>query len=186
MPFLYTDRFVRPLRALLLASLLPLSANVLAQTPADRNLLRERQQRLLEDQRQKLEQLKQLSGERTPEGPAQAPAAEAGRCIDIAHINIEGAHLMSEATRRKLAAPFEGHCLDTAKLDELLKALTQYYLDRGHVTTRAYLPEQDLSTGELKILVIEGRLQKIERGANAPSEREIPMTPPGGEGVMFQ
>jgi len=170
--------------ALFFAALLPFSATALAQTPSDRDLLRDRQQKLLEDQRQKLEQLKQLPGQSAPGRPAQAPA-EAGRCIDIAHISIEGAHLMNEARQREIAAPFEGRCLETTQLNELLKAFTQYYLDRGYITTRAYLPEQDLSGGELKILIIEGRLQKIERGENAPSEREIRMSLPGGEGGLL-
>ncbi|MDR1424869.1 MAG: ShlB/FhaC/HecB family hemolysin secretion/activation protein [Azoarcus sp.] len=175
---------LRITRALFFAALLPFSVTALAQTPADRDLLRDRQQKLLEDQRQKLEQLKQLPGERAPERPVEAPA-EAGRCIDIAHISIEGAHLMTEARQRALVAPFEGRCLETAQFNELLKAFTQYYLDRGYITTRAYLPEQDLSSGELKILIIEGQLQKIERGENAPSTREIYMSLPGGEGDLL-
>ncbi|WP_422775075.1 POTRA domain-containing protein, partial [Pseudomonas aeruginosa] len=36
----------------------------------------------------------------------------------------------------------------------LLKAVTDHYLDRGYVTTRAYLPQQDLASGTLRIIVV--------------------------------
>jgi hemolysin activation/secretion protein len=33
------------------------------------------------------------------------------------------------------------------QLNELLKVITDYYLAKGLVTSRAYLPQQDLSSG---------------------------------------
>ncbi|WP_459203379.1 POTRA domain-containing protein, partial [Pseudomonas fragariae (ex Marin et al. 2024)] len=43
----------------------------------------------------------------------------------------------------------------------MLKVITDHYLEKGLVTTRAYLPQQDLSTGDLQVLVIEGKLEHL-------------------------
>jgi len=52
--------------------------------------------------------------------------------------------------------------LGASGIDNLLKTITGHYLNRGYVTSRAYLPEQDLTSGILQIIVIEGRLQGFE------------------------
>ncbi|MGK6670264.1 POTRA domain-containing protein [Pseudomonas aeruginosa] len=38
-----------------------------------------------------------------------------------------------------MLAPYQGRCLGVGQLNALLKAVTDHYLDRGYVTTRAYL-----------------------------------------------
>jgi hemolysin activation/secretion protein len=81
-------------------------------------------------------------------------------------------------------APFEGQCLDSGKLNELRAAITKAYLDRGLITSRAYLPPQELSGGVLKIKVIEGRLEGFE-SSGTPSAREIWMTFPGKAGEVL-
>ncbi|MCL2162386.1 MAG: ShlB/FhaC/HecB family hemolysin secretion/activation protein, partial [Betaproteobacteria bacterium] len=150
--------------------------------PGDQNLIQERQQKLLEDQQRRLEELKRLPSE--PAAPTPAPPSEPGGCVNITRIEIEGADRLSEARQRKLVSPFEGHCLDSGKLNELLSVLTQAYLDRGLITSRAYLPPQDLSEGVLKIRVIEGRLEGFER-RGTPSPREIRMSFPGRIGEVL-
>jgi hemolysin activation/secretion protein len=45
-----------------------------------------------------------------------------------------------------------------AQLDLLLKTITDHYLGKGLVTSRAYLPQRDLSSGALQVLVVEGAL----------------------------
>jgi hemolysin activation/secretion protein len=97
----------------------------------------------------------------------------------VQRIHLQRADLIPTARQRQIVASFEGQCLAPVQLNELLKQLTQYYLDRGYITTRAYLPEQNLSSGELTLQIIEGRLDGFERGPHAPSEREIAMTFPG-------
>ncbi|MDR2880782.1 MAG: ShlB/FhaC/HecB family hemolysin secretion/activation protein [Azoarcus sp.] len=150
--------------------------------PGERDLIQERQNRLLEEQQRRLEELKRLPGESRPSSPAQP--AKPGDCINIDQIRIEGADKLSEPRQRKLVAPFEGQCLDSGKLNELLAVITQAYLDRGLITSRAYLPPQDLSGGTLHIKLIEGRLEAIE-SSGVPSPREIRMSFPGKTGEVL-
>ncbi|WP_239068368.1 ShlB/FhaC/HecB family hemolysin secretion/activation protein [Aquipseudomonas alcaligenes] len=148
-------------------------------SPGDRDLIRERQERVLEDQQKRLQELQQLPGVKPPVPPATPSADES--CFVINSIQLKGATLIPAVSQRELLKPFEKRCLGSGQLNELLKAITQYYIDAGYVTSRAYLPQQDLSDGELDVLVIEGRLEGLDSSAIA-SERELAMAFPGQTG----
>jgi hemolysin activation/secretion protein len=149
-------------------------------SPGDRELIRDRQQRLLEEQRQRLQDLQQLPGREAPSAPA-VPVEEP-RCFEIRRIRLQGATLIGERRQRELLAPYEGRCLGASQLNELLKTITDHYLAHGYVTSRAYLPQQDLSDGELEVLVVEGRLEGLDSSEGGPSAREIAMAYPARAG----
>ncbi|WP_084303514.1 ShlB/FhaC/HecB family hemolysin secretion/activation protein [Phytopseudomonas flavescens] len=153
-----------------------------AQTPGDQELLRERQQRVLQEQQQRLQELQQLPGREAD--AAAAPVPDDPRCFAIDEIEISGASLLSEADRATILAPFADACLGVSQLNGLLKAITDHYIDRGYVTTRAYLPQQDLSARTLKITVVEGRLEGLDSSALA-SDRELAMSFPGAPGEVL-
>lgn len=171
-------------RALLYALIVfnPLVHAAPPQLPADRDLIRDRQERVLDEQRKRLEELQQLPGR--PGAQEPPPASEDERCFEIRSIRLQGAALISASRQRELLKPFEHQCLGSGQLNELLKAITQYYLDRGYVTSRAYLPQQDLSDGELEVLVVEGRLEGLDGSAIA-SPRELAMAFPGRPGAIL-
>lgn len=148
--------------------------------PANQDLIRERQDRVLEEQRQRLEELQQLPG-KTTDTPSIRPA-QGGPCFSPQAITLQGTHLLSGDQRRRLLEPFEHQCLDSHRLNELLKHITQYYIDRGYVTSRAYLPQQDMGDSSLRVVVVEGRLEGLDSSAMA-SQRELLMASPtrGGE-----
>ncbi|MDU0673974.1 POTRA domain-containing protein, partial [Pseudomonas aeruginosa] len=99
-------------------------------------LIRDRQQRLLDEQRKRLEELQQLPGKGAP--AAADASGDDERCFEIRRIELEGAGHLGESARRQLLAPYQGRCLGVGQLNALLKAVTDHYLDRGYVTTRAY------------------------------------------------
>ncbi|WP_093475130.1 ShlB/FhaC/HecB family hemolysin secretion/activation protein [Halopseudomonas yangmingensis] len=150
--------------------------------PGDRDLIRERQERVLEEQRRRLQELQQLPGE-SPALPLQESEAEA-RCFDIQRISLTGASLIAQEDQDRLLAPFVGRCLGSADLNNVLKTITGFYLDRGYVTSRAYLPQQDISDGDLEVLVIEGYLEGLDSSELA-TDRELGMSFPGREGALL-
>ncbi|MFD3212099.1 ShlB/FhaC/HecB family hemolysin secretion/activation protein [Pseudomonas sp. LR_7] len=161
------------------------SANaVLAATlsnPGDQDLIRDRQNRLLEEQQRRLEELKDLPGQSTPQTAPTAPVDS--RCFPISHIELKGADALSAAERDGLLKPYLGQCLGVSQLNALLKAITDLYLAKGLVTSRAYLPQQDLSRGHLQVLVVEGRLEGLKAAEGSTlSARELDMTFPGSLG----
>ncbi|MFK3797211.1 ShlB/FhaC/HecB family hemolysin secretion/activation protein, partial [Pseudomonas sp. NPDC088444] len=156
---------------------------IAAPTPGDQDLIRDRQDRLLQEQQRRLEELKDLPGKQA--APVQPSAPADTRCFTINSIELKGADSLSESERKRLTQPYLGQCLGVSQLNALLKVITDLYIDKGLVTSRAYLPQQDLSKGHLQVLVIEGRLEKLRSDANSGlTDRELAMAFPGREGKL--
>ncbi len=164
-----------------LLAYLSLNSAMAAPTPGDQDLIRDRQNRLLEEQRRRLEELQDLPGKATtPEAPA-LPADT--RCFPIQDIQLKGADSLSAADRTRLLKPYIGQCLGVTQLNELLKVITDYYIAKGRVTSRAYLPQQDLSSGHLQVLVVEGKLEALKSAeGSSVTDRELAMAFPGKVG----
>jgi hemolysin activation/secretion protein len=142
----------------------------LAQTPADIEAAR-RQSEVL--QRQEQERLRQdieraQPPERQPQGidtrslvpKPDASAAGAG-CHTIREIVINGAPRLPDSVRAELKARFVDRCLGVSEIEEILGEITKAYILRGYVTARAYLPAQNLASGRLEIMVVEGEVSSI-------------------------
>ena len=168
---------------LALLCLSPLNLANAAPTPGDTDLIRERQDRLLEEQRRRLEELKELPGKEVKPTPPTAPADT--RCFPIKDIELKGADSLSESEKSRLLKPYIGQCLGVTQLNELLKVITDHYIEKGLVTSRAYLPQQDLSGGHLKVLVVEGKLEGLKGAEGSKlSDRELGMAFPGKTGEL--
>lgn len=168
---------------LALLCLSPLESAWAAPTPGETDLIRERQNRLLEEQQRRLEELKDLPGKDVK--PAQPTAPADTRCFTIKDIELKGADSLSEREKARLLKPYIGECLGVPQLNELLKVITDHYIEKGLVTSRAYLPQQDLSAGHLKVLVVEGKLEGMKGAENSRlSDRELAMAFPGKSGEL--
>ena len=164
-----------------LLACLSLNSATAAPTPGDQDLIRDRQNRLLEEQSRRLQELQDLPGK---EAKPKAPATPADtRCFPIKDIQLQGADSLSAPDRERLLKPYVGQCLGVSQLNELLKNITDYYIAKGRVTSRAYLPQQDLSSGHLQVLVVEGKLEALRsaEGSNV-TDRELAMAFPGKVG----
>ncbi|MGE8327581.1 ShlB/FhaC/HecB family hemolysin secretion/activation protein [Pseudomonas urmiensis] len=175
---------LRAQRAVLCALFALSYSSAWAASPGDQDLIRERQNRLLEEQQRRLEELRKLPGQ--PSLPDAPVRPEDKRCFTMRTIELKGAGSLSAAERDELLTPFVGQCLGVTQLNALLKAITDHYLDRGLVTSRAYLPQQDLSQGHLQVLVVEGRLEGVRPdAASGLSPRELGMAFPGAVGGLL-
>ncbi|EAA6041661.1 ShlB/FhaC/HecB family hemolysin secretion/activation protein [Salmonella enterica subsp. diarizonae] len=164
----------------LLAVSLPVFATPLS--PADRNSIEQQQQQLLlqnQQQRESLEPAMPLN----PPSETEPPASTSGPCFTINRIVLDGATLIDARRQQKLLAPWLNQCLDIARINQLTNTVSDWYISRGYITSRAFLTEQDLRSGELNLAVLEGRLGKITMDG-AP-ERELKMTFPGLEGKIL-
>lgn len=173
--------FMRSIVSLCLAGMAVQGLAAPFESPVDRDLIRDRQERLLQEQQRRLHELQQLPGT-APIGPV-APSEAEGQCFSIQRIDLQGAERLTVAEQERLIRPFLDKCLGAQQLNELLKTITNHYLNRGYITTRAYLPQQDLSDGQLDVLVIEGYLEGLEESALA-SELELAMAFPGRQGEL--
>ncbi|MCW8915104.1 MAG: ShlB/FhaC/HecB family hemolysin secretion/activation protein [Magnetovibrio sp.] len=101
------------------------------------------------------------NGMETPK--VEVPAGlEGGACVDITAFDVQGAELIPSDVLNLFTAEYKDKCLTLEQINTLLADISNWYMDRGYITTRAYLPPQDLTKGNLEIVVIEGRTESIE------------------------
>ncbi|KTT11013.1 ShlB family hemolysin secretion/activation protein, partial [Pseudomonas oryzihabitans] len=159
-------------------------AQVVPTNPGDTDLIRNRQERLLQEQQKRLQDLQELPGPTAQ--PVPPPPAAEGRCFTIQHIELQGAEHLSAQDQATLIQPYIGQCLGVNQLNALLKTITDTYIGRGYVTSRAYLPQQDLAKGTLTILVVEGKLESLKPAAGSGlTPRELMQTFPGAPGQLL-
>lgn len=92
----------------------------------------------------------------------QAPQpAVSDICQDIKTIVVVDAPTFSNAALAQINDDYAGKCLGVKEIEAILATVTRFYIEKGEVTTRAYLPEQDLHTHQLIIKVVVGVVQKI-------------------------
>jgi hemolysin activation/secretion protein len=65
-----------------------------------------------------------------------------------------------------IVQPVEGRAATLEELRQIADQITQLYLDRGYITSRAVLVEQVIAEGVVQIQVIEGALEAIEVQGN--------------------
>lgn len=155
------------------------TARVSAQSPVDAAAqTAERVQR--EQQDRQREEFRRASQAHQPPTSIEVPlpathvpvSSEIKR--EIHTLIISGADHMRAEFHDRLRTEYTGS-LGVSDVQALLSAITRHYVLRGYATTRAYLPEQDLSTGVLQVVVVEGRIERFEgvgvSGNIFPAER---------------
>lgn len=150
-------------------------------SPADRNSIEQQQQQLLLQNQQQRESLERAVPLRSSQ-PEQ-PVSSSGPCFTVNRIVLDGATLMDARRQQKLLSPWLNQCLDIARINQLTNQVSDWYISQGYITSRAFLTEQDLRSGELHLAILEGRLEKIRM--DGASGRELNMTFPGLEGKIL-
>lgn len=142
-------------------------------------------EKYLEDQRQ-AELLKQLEKQQEKVTPApnysQVPAEE--KCFHVNVISISGNSLLTRDEVQNVIDKYRDHCLGKAAINQMMQELTSLYIDQGYITSRVYIPPQDLASGTLKLVVIEGYVEAISINNNEPDDRQKlwwAMTPDWGK-----
>lgn len=96
-----------------------------------------------------------------------------GQCFDILDIRVQGAQSISAAVIEKRTLPYLNQCLGLEHINALLGIISNVYLEKGYVTSRAYIAPQDLSDGTLDIVVIEGVIEGIHSADGTLNDRQL-------------
>lgn len=107
------------------------------------------------------------------------------QCFDIFAIKVDGAQRISAASIQEEVSPFLHQCLGLEHINALLSIISNLYLERGYVTSRAYIAPQDLSDGTLEIVVVEGIIEGIHSEEGALSDRQIRWAFPVNRGAIL-
>ncbi len=79
----------------------------------------------------------------------------------IERVEVSGNTVISSDEIKAIVVNYEGKELSWERLRQLTDLLTQLYVSRGYLTSGAFLPQQDISNGVIKVRIVEGRLEKI-------------------------
>ncbi|MFB2837264.1 ShlB/FhaC/HecB family hemolysin secretion/activation protein [Floridanema evergladense] len=85
--------------------------------------------------------------------------------IQVQKVEVTGNTILSNEISA-ITKPLEGKEVTIQELGKVADSITQLYVERGYITSRAVLPDQKITDGVVRILVIEGKLEKIEIEGN--------------------
>ncbi len=142
-----------------------------AQQPGDIELIQQQsdqfyhqqQQQIEAEQRKRQEQQKRSIINLPQAAPVPPTRHSSTRCFTINQIDIEGVHPAFQEKIQKLTESWLHKCLGLTDINTILKSISGFYLKNGYITSRAYLPQQNLSRKTLLIKVIEGKLEAFDR-----------------------
>ncbi|WP_197324646.1 ShlB/FhaC/HecB family hemolysin secretion/activation protein, partial [Ralstonia solanacearum] len=97
-----------------------------------------------------------------PDAAAVDAVAEPGTTFDIHRIELTGNTVLDADTAERVTQPFLNRALGTNRINLLLRRLTEAFVARGFVTTRAYLAPQNLKNGVLTIAVVPGKVEALQ------------------------
>lgn len=92
--------------------------------------------------------------------PGTTPADDP-QCLTIHTIHFSGNAIISDDEVDTIIDFPEEKCIGLNGINAILKKITNVYIGKGYVTSRAFLTPQDLSSGKLEIIIIEGKLEKL-------------------------
>ena len=90
-----------------------------------------------------------------------------GEKATLKSVTFKGATLYSDDALHEILGDIEGNAYDLSGLKNLADQITNFYHNEGYPFARAILPPQDLSDGELRIEIIEGRYGLVKTEGEA-------------------
>jgi hemolysin activation/secretion protein len=111
------------------------------------------------------------------EAPFQLPPLEPaplapreGAQVLVQEVRFEGNTVIPTEELQKIAAPYVGRQLYSSEIEELRRALTQHYVDRGYVNSGALLVD-GAPQGVLSFRIVEGKVSQFQiRGLDRLNE----------------
>lgn len=89
-------------------------------------------------------------------------ALATSNCLPITDIKVNNINKYIDKRVNKITGKYLGQCINITDIKNIVKDITNLYVDMGYITTRVFLPEQDLSTGTLQLKVVEGYIESID------------------------
>lgn len=98
--------------------------------------------------------------------------AQTPHCVTIHSIEIVNTDNLPQSSLNHITNPWHNKCMSLGDMNSVLNKVNKAYIDKGFVTTRAYLPQQDLNAGTLHIVVVEGKVSGFQFNGISPKNHE--------------
>lgn len=154
----------------ILVFLMLCAVDVRAQSVGDVDRVLGEQNRIQNEQEQKMrreelerEKSKILKGPGVLEikKPEEEITMEAEHCFYIKEIKMVGAKIISKSKEQELTKPYLNKCIGINEINGLMRQVTNFYISKGYVTSKAFIGEQDMSKGILELIIVEGKIENI-------------------------
>lgn len=160
-PFAADTRLRSSLRLVSLCVLAALPVYVSAQTSTDSEDQRHRIQQESVDRASRQQAPDIRLQPASPVSPATLDLPEEQPCFAIRQIVIEGDRFGAFHWLDRALTRYEGRCIGRQGIGLIIERATAEIVARGYVTTRIGLPEQDLGTGVLRLVLVPGVIGAI-------------------------
>jgi hemolysin activation/secretion protein len=140
-----------------------------SQVNRDAERLQEREQERLREREEQFRQSQSTPPQATQIAPEVAVAADAGGCAAVRSVAVKGMTRYPQSDFAAALAKLTGDCISINDINAVLRTITNRYIAGGYVTSRAVIGPQDLQSGVLEIIVIEGQLESINSGRSGTS-----------------
>lgn len=108
---------------------------------------------------------------------------QGGPCFTLNTVNITGHEPFGRLPEGY--THLIGTCATAADIVDALNRINFYYQAKGFITTRAFLPEQDIADGSLDIQIIAGRIEGYVYSDGRQADRKIKAAFPGRRGALL-
>ena len=86
--------------------------------------------------------------------------------VYIENIEVSPSKILTDEEIKEIVEDYTETNLTFDQLKELVNKINKLYLDKGYITARAYIPEQTIKSGKVKIELLEGRVGNISITGN--------------------
>ena len=151
-------------------------------------ILEEERRRALEQRTNELGTLERRGGAPDP-GPAQEAI---GPCFQIDRLTVEGITLLTPSEIAAITSKYVPRCMQGADIQAVMRELDGTYANRGYITTKTYIPAQNLQDGTLLLSVLEGKVEDVllidadKQIESKRGERQLATAFPNSKGELFQ
>ena len=108
-----------------------------------------------------------------PSALTKPPSASDNQTISVSKIEVIGASSVDSVELRPLISKVEGRSVTLSELNNLCTTITDLYRRKGYFLSRAYVPQQEIQAGVLKLQVIEAKLADITLTNNSLTSTEV-------------
>lgn len=117
---------------------------------------------------------------------ASAPFPEETPCFVIRRVSLSGREAFPHwVPLQRIADGGIGHCLGVNGINQLMGRIQNRLIDHGWVTSRVLAPQQDLRSGELKLMLLPGRIRQVRYADGSDTRALLPGAMPARAGKLL-
>lgn len=99
--------------------------------------------------------------EYNPNQPPLPQIKPVPRTITVKKFEFVGNTVFTKEELNQVVARYQGKPISFVELLQVADRITQAYVEKGYITSGAYIPSQELTSGTVKIQIVEGSLTDI-------------------------